>query len=435
MGDIICLYLSLAIMLLLRFGSYQFSGNSWMIHIKIFSVIFFIWLVVFYIAHLYEIGGISNIKKNLWLILEFQFLNLLLSISFFYIFSIITPKTNLILVSVISTILLFGWRAIFYSTLSKFQPRRVLLLGRGLEIEQVQKELGSNYLGYQFFELVEEFEELRKSDIEKIIFDNNIQVVVIKDLMTNPKFYRKIFQIGFKKVQIFDLATFYEMIFKKIPLNLLGEAWFLSNVNWLNKKIYDSIKRILDSFLAVVGLIISSVFWPFIILGIKISSPGEIFYTNWRVGQGGKKFKIIKFRTMINFSDKANPQWIERDDKRINKFGRFLRVSHLDEIPQFISIIRGEMSFVGPRPERVDLVEVFSNEIPFYDVRHLIKPGLIGWAQYNHPHSRFSSLEENIDDTKKKVEYDLYYLKNRSLWLDISIMIRAIRIFFTQKTS
>jgi exopolysaccharide biosynthesis polyprenyl glycosylphosphotransferase len=435
LGDILCFYLGLFLMFLIRFKTFEIEYSNWILHLKLFSLVFFFWIIVFYIADIYEINNIFVKKKNILLILILQIINLFLAISFFYIFSIITPKTNLILVFAFSTCLLIIWHWIFFFIISRFQPKKILIIGKEEEILEIEDKLkSSSKFGYNIIKIIDDFKNIRKEQLEEIIEKEKIHILSFNYLLKNNEFYKKIFNLYFSKIEIIDLSILYEFVFKKVPINILNEKWFLENIKGLDDKIYDSIKRSIDFILALVGLIITLPFWFLIALGVKISSKGPVFYRNLRIGEERKQFNIIKFRTMEENSNRG-PQWVEKKDKRITKFGNFLRKTHIDEIPQFISVLKGELSFVGPRPERVDLEKVYSKEIPFYNLRHLIKPGLVGWAQFNHPHNVFSSLEETTKDTIEKLKYDIHYLKNRSLWLDISIIIKAIRIFLFQKTN
>jgi len=171
-----------------------------------------------------------------------------------------------------------------------------------------------------------------------------------------------------------------------------------------------------------VGLILS----PFVAIGIKLSSPGPILFVQKRVGKNGKVFLAMKFRTMYRGSETAGPQWTKKDDPRITPFGHFLRKIKLDEIPQLINILRGEMSYIGPRPEQPEFVADLIKEIPYYNERHLIKPGLTGWAQINFPEGSASR-----EDTLLKLQYDLYYIKNRSLLLDMGVILKTVNIILT----
>jgi len=159
---------------------------------------------------------------------------------------------------------------------------------------------------------------------------------------------------------------------------------------------------------------------PLVLLGNLIGNKGKLLYIQTRVGKNGKPFKIYKFRTMVKNAEKDGVKWADKNDHRVTSFGRFLRRSRLDEIPQFINVLKGDMSIIGPRPERPFFVKELSKVIPFYETRHTIKPGLSGWAQVN---SRYGS---SIEDSLVKLQYDLYYIKHRSFFLDINIIVKTL---------
>ncbi len=186
---------------------------------------------------------------------------------------------------------------------------------------------------------------------------------------------------------------------------------------------YQVVKRGLDIVLAFLVLVITSPVIPFIALAIKRSSPGPVFYKQTRVGRGGKTFKIIKFRSMRQDAEVGTGAvWAQNGDSRITPIGRFLRKSRLDEIPQLWNVFVGDMSFVGPRPERPEFDEELEREIPFYRARRAVRPGLTGWAQVNYGYG------STMLDALRKVEYDLYYIKNESLYLDLLILLRTVAV-------
>lgn len=186
---------------------------------------------------------------------------------------------------------------------------------------------------------------------------------------------------------------------------------------------YEVGKRILDLTLAVLGLCLMAFLLPFIALAIYLTDRGPIFYKQTRVGKGGKPFTLYKFRTMKKGAEReGQPQWATPGDPRVTPIGRFLRKSRLDEFPQFWNVLKGEMSIVGPRPERPKFVADLKKEIPFYGLRHSVKPGITGWAQVNY---RYGSSKE---DALRKLEYDLYYIKHRSLLLDLLVILRTIPV-------
>jgi exopolysaccharide biosynthesis polyprenyl glycosylphosphotransferase len=170
-----------------------------------------------------------------------------------------------------------------------------------------------------------------------------------------------------------------------------------------------------------IGLAVCLPFIPLIILAVRLSSPGPILFRQTRVGRRGRPFTVLKFRTMSQDAEDQGAVWATKNDPRVTPVGRFMRQTRLDEIPQLWNVLRGEMGFVGPRPERPEFVQWLSSEVPFYDLRHMIRPGITGWAQVRYRYG--ASLEE----TKHKLEYDLYYIKHLSLGLDLLIMFETIK--------
>ena len=230
-----------------------------------------------------------------------------------------------------------------------------------------------------------------------------------------------------QKISFFNLDSFYDPDTGKVPLGAINQIWFLENLSEGKKRGYEIIKRMFDTVFAVIIGIISLIPYPFIALVIKLSSPGPVFYKQKRLGQSGKIFEIIKFRTMHKDAEKeTGAVWTTDNDPRVTRAGRFLRKTRLDEIPQIWNILKGEMSFVGPRAERPEFHDLLQTNVPFYEERYLIKPGLSGWAQINFHYS------SSIKDAAEKLKYDLYYIKNRSLLLDLGILLKTIRITLQQ---
>ena len=194
----------------------------------------------------------------------------------------------------------------------------------------------------------------------------------------------------------------------------------------LTKKVYESIKRIFDIIFSVFSMITALPFIPFVILAIVIDDPGPFLFKQTRIGKNGKKFLAMKFRSMKMDSEKTGPQWAQKNDSRVTRVGKIFRKTRIDEIPQLINIFRGEMSFIGPRPERPEFVEELKKQIPYYEERLLIKPGLTGWAQVMGP-----SYGGSVTETLEKIQYDLFYIKNRSFGLDVSIILKTIKTVLT----
>lgn len=184
--------------------------------------------------------------------------------------------------------------------------------------------------------------------------------------------------------------------------------------------LYLAFRRVLDVFFSLIGIVVFFLLIPFVFVGNLFANKGKLLYTQKRIGKKGKKFKIIKFRTMVVNAEENGAEWAQKNDSRVTAFGRMLRKSRVDEIPQFINVLKGEMSLIGPRPERPEFVTMLEKELPFYAIRHVVKPGLTGWAQVMYPYAH------TVEDQHKKLMYDLYYIKERNLLMDLKIVIKTI---------
>lgn len=259
-----------------------------------------------------------------------------------------------------------------------------------------------------------------KSPNSKIKCDG---IIISSPEKLTPEWSQYIVQQTLKGIPIFHISDIYEKLLGKIPLKYFYDE-FLEDFQFsfsfmIFKRIFDILLVLIFSPIAILlGLIIAIL--------IKIDSEGSIFFTQERVGQGRKIYKMIKFRTMYKDAEKYGPAQADKNDPRITKVGKFLRKFRLDEIPQFINVLKGEMSLIGPRPEQVRFVEEYEQKIPFYSYRYLVKPGITGWAQIHQGYA--SGVEENAE----KLEYDLYYIKNLSIWLDLVITLKTIKVLISK---
>lgn len=230
-------------------------------------------------------------------------------------------------------------------------------------------------------------------------------------------------------IMITPFSLLYEKLARRIPVNSIGgRGWSLILLGSVqNRGIYPATKRLFDILGAVLGLVVFGLFLPLIALAIKLDSPGPIFYRQVRVGKGGKPLVIRKVRTMIADAEQDEELWSNHNDPRVTRVGRWLRKTRLDEATQCWSILKGEMSIVGPRPERLNVIEKLEKEFPFYRLRHIAKPGLAGWAMVNRGYMC------SFEDAKERLEYDLYYVKHRSLRFDALIFFRAFWRLITMK--
>lgn len=424
-SDIAVLYVSLVIALLIRYPA-DFQ-RQYGLHIYPFSLIFISWLLVFYIANLYEPKLLRNNVHFYSALSQTIIITATISVLFFYLIPLygITPRTNLLIFLIIFTALEFANRSISNNILQKSFKKSILIVGtnnQSLELDLFIKE--NPQLGYEIKSVIDISSDKLK-DISQTIQEEKIDMIVL-----SPEAYQvpEIINIFYKsleyKVGFMNLASFYERVTGMVPLGAINQVWFLENLNEGNKRAYEITKRGNDIVFSIIIGLISLLFYPFIILLIKTTSDGPVFYKQKRMGQAGNVFEIIKFRTMNKDAEKnTGAVWASNNDPRITKIGSFMRKTRIDELPQLWNILKGQMSFIGPRAERPEFNEQLKT-VPFYEERYLIKPGLSGWAQINF---RYGS---SIADAAEKLKYDLYYIKNRSLILDLGIALKTIRIMF-----
>ncbi|MEA3449824.1 MAG: exopolysaccharide biosynthesis polyprenyl glycosylphosphotransferase [Patescibacteria group bacterium] len=438
-GDIIILYSSLYLTLLVRYGE-QPSVHLWQVHLLPFSLAFIFWLLIFYISDLYNINIAVNNSKFFKNTTRSVFIAGLLTAVFFYINPNINiaPKTNLVIYIIIFTLLFLGWRRLFNWTIfAKFPKENIAIIGYNQNVQELIKTLKEKpHLSYKT-ELVisSRVKPGILKDINIIDDIGNLKQQIIRFKIStiifaaNPHQSAELRKILFSclplKINFISLARFYENITGKIPLEALSQMWFLENLSEGNKHLFGLLKRSYDLALAIIILLLTAPFWPIIALLLKLENKESIFFRQTRTGKDNQTFRIIKFRTQRTIDNIPAPS--SENDPRTTRIGNIFRKTRIDEIPQIINIINGDMSFIGPRPERPELVEKLKPEIPFYDERMLVKPGLSGWDQVS---GKYHSPSK--EDTLKKLQYDLYYVKNRSLYLDLSIMLKTIATVLRQ---
>jgi sugar transferase (PEP-CTERM system associated) len=238
---------------------------------------------------------------------------------------------------------------------------------------------------------------------------------------------RELLDLRLRGVLIDSSGALMERLSGKLPLDGLNPSALIFTEGFRMSPSQQLFQRLLSLAVSFVALVICLPFLPFIILAVRLSSPGPIFFSQTRVGQRGRLFAVYKFRTMRQDAEENGAVWATKDDPRVTSIGKVMRSTRLDEIPQLWNVLRGDMAFVGPRPERPEFVEWLSKEIPFYDLRHMIRPGITGWAQVRY---RYGA---SLDETKRKLEYDLYYVKNHSIGLDLLIMFETIKTIILRR--
>lgn len=441
-GDLILLYGALAITLWLRFS--YLDKELWLKHVGSFSVIFAIWIIVFFINGLYEMNKVQQGFKFYGTLIQNLVINTLLAVTFFYIIGDATgikPQTILLILVGVFTVLFLVWRKIFVKLISSDRlGNNLAIIGINTESLLLAEEIITKpQLGYKLKLIINPDssplpEKFQVADISKDISEMRHKilthkintVVAVNDPKYSPEVARYLFENIDLKIQYFNLTNFYEKITGKVPVSSLERHWFLENITHKNQQWLVITKRIIDILLSILFGIIALIILPFIALAIKLESKGPLIYKQTRVGLNNKIFTVYKLRSMTKNAEKNGAQWAQENDSRITKVGKFIRKTRIDEIPQFINILKGNMSFVGPRPERPEFVATLKEAIPFYNERHLVKPGLTGWAQINFAYGA------SVADAKEKLQYDLFYIKNKSIALDISIILKTINTIFNK---
>ena len=260
------------------------------------------------------------------------------------------------------------------------------------------------------------------NQIDQVVREQNITDIIFAiSNEIRPELFRELLRIQETGVELTTMPIVYEELLGRVPIFLLQSDWILRSFveQRTVAEFYEGTKRILDLIGGLVGTLIFLLSAPLVSIMILMETGSPIIFSQNRLGKNGLKYRIIKYRTMRKPAPGAPPRTIGTDDERITRVGRFLRRSHLDELPQFLNVLHGEMSLVGPRAEQSELVDLFQDQIPFYRARLLVKPGITGWAQVNYGYA------STVEETAHKLEYDLYYIKHRNIMLDLMILLRT----------
>ncbi len=377
------------------------------------------WLFIFRSFDLYRTRSEIQIMNGLFSLLKAIILGMAILLSFAYLMNVdfFKAKGFLPAYSIMFSSLIL-WRFLLWGLLGEYvkkKPRKVILFKNGDGLSDCEYNGFSAVKEIKFSEVTADVPRriFKENRIDGIIIESNghTQAEVLQlishftegnyDIFVSPKLYAIVYQ---------------HFLIKKVPDSNLLQIIFHPLSTWDR-----FLKRLTDILLAAIALIILSPLIGMIALLIKIDSPGPVFYTQKRVGFRGKKFSLIKFRSMIEDAEKyTGPVWAKKDDKRITRMGRIMRPFRLDELPQLINVLKGDMSFVGPRPERPHFVSKFVKQIPLYPLRHTVHPGITGLAQVKY------SYDRTIEDVEKKLEYDLEYINNISLRMDLKIFLKTI---------
>lgn len=398
-----------------------------------FLIIIFSSVAIFYMYGLYDKMTVKIYKELNKRIFYGQIISAILGSIIFYTspYFSIAPKTILIIYIFISSLSIFIWRRYARMFIKSTQKMKILLVAEGKELHELEEELKNNKIidtrKVEVIDIEKETGLDLYTKIKLIVEENNFNLIAINMHHSHIKNNIELFyELLLEKRDVINFADLYEEIFGKIPLKNIDAGWFFSNLYNKKDNFYNSSKRIFDLILSIPAFIISLIFYPFVFLIIKIQDGGSMLYTSKRVGKDGKDFKLYKFRSM---TDVKGADVSSKDEaKRVTRFGDFIRKTRIDELPQLINVIKGDLSLIGPRPELPQLVKEYSNQIPFYGIRHTIVPGLSGYAQIYQDQKEVPKFGISTDATKEKLSYDVYYLKHRSFILDISLMLKTVKV-------
>ncbi len=434
-GDLAIFQLAVPLMLFLRYG--EVTENLYRTHSAPCFFLSLMWLVGFYVAGLYDLRLSKDALMFLRTFFEGVVGNLFISFGFFYLLPIfgIAPRRNLLLFVVIVLLLEYVWRLIFNRLIAGTMLKtRICYIGRpdqAMELDELIQEYAPGFelrlvlqteTGARFDEGRLQWTESIQ-DLRTLVTSGSVDLIVVdSDGVGNPALQDMLYETVFTTVQLMDRTGFEELATHRVSVAHISQNWFLAHIRENEKVLYETVKRVSDFLLAIPMGLFALLLYPFIALAIKFSSSGPVIYSQIRIGRGQKPFRIYKFRTMRTDAEAdGSPRWAQKDDPRLIKIGKFLRAFRLDELPQIWNVLRGDMSLIGPRPERPEFVEALTKEMPYYALRHLTRPGLTGWAQVQYFYAK--TMEQNL----KKLQYDLYYIKHRSVMLDIAILLKTIR--------
>lgn len=398
-------------------------------------------LLVVYFTLFGEIFQLYNlsVSNNRYLVFRSILVTAFTTIIFYIFTPYITPelppnRIKIVYLFLIIILPLLLWRFAYIQFI--FSPKyfkNIVFVGESSRIETLLRKTNNDdlhnvvsYFATREIENVNGFKNILDFVKDNSISKNYItEVIVSKQNLSDETIHllnEKLITLFEKGVNIISYSKFYEQVTARIPREYLTNN-FYDNINFSqnnDSRLYLFGVRFLDILLSVLGVALFLFFIPLILFGNVLANRGGLFYTQTRVGKNGKLFQIYKLRSMIKNAESNGAVWAQKNDTRITRFGKFLRRTRLDELPQFFNILKGDMSLIGPRPERPEFVKDLEEKIPFYAIRHVVRPGLTGWAQVNYPYAN------TIEEQETKLRYDLFYIKERSSFLDFKILIKTI---------
>ena len=425
LGDVAFFYIALFSALVIRYRTVNYETHL-LEHVTSFSYVLIVWLLTLAALNMYDLRVLKNNLQFFRIFFMANVITIACAVALFYILPFgITPKTNLVLFAVSLTLWGFLYRYGFNALIARGAPQRVFVLGESKEIAELVEYIKENpQLGYRIvrWERKTFGDELRELPAQ-ITQEHPTMLAIPADLKGDPRAQEIIYSCILQEIQVRDIPRLYEDVMGMTPLAELGAGWFLEELIE-ERPFYTSLKAVFDTLLALALFILLLPIMMVIWICIRLDSKGPAIFKQTRVGKNGKHFTLYKFRTMRMDAERGGPRWAETRDPRATRVGGLLRISHLDELPQLINILKGDISFVGPRPERPEFVEILKTKIPYYEIRLIVKPGLTGWAQINY------RANVNIEEAYQKLEYDIFYIRRRGFVFDVLIILKTLKTIF-----
>lgn len=435
-GDFLIFYLALWLTLFVRNASLP-AEELWWQHAVPFGFIFCASALIYFIVGLYDRHTLIVRQQLPIRIFAGQIATVLVAATFFFFIPYfgITPKTNLAIFLVISSMLVTLWRMGWGRSPRVGRATHAMLLGSGHEVRELEHELNKNPR-YQLHIVTHAspadvvVSRALQDQLLAHIVEKNIGVVIAD---TRNPHMREIIPVLYNllfirhDLAVLDAMRLYENIFRRIPVSMLEEAWFVEHITRGGYVLRNAVHRLIDIVAGCVIGVVWLIALPFVWFAVRREDGGPLYVEQIRVGQHNHPIRIRKFRTMSG-SDDGNK--VLKSTLKVTRVGKILRPTRIDELPQWLNIVRGDLSLIGPRPELPALAILYAEQIPYYRARHLIKPGLTGWAQlYHDAHPHHGA---DVEETRNKLSYDLYYLKHRSIPLDIEIALKTIKKVLTR---
>ncbi|HEY7170301.1 MAG TPA: TIGR03013 family XrtA/PEP-CTERM system glycosyltransferase [Vicinamibacterales bacterium] len=395
----------------------------------------------FYYNDLYDLTVVSSSRELVIRLLQAAgAAAIVLAVACFVVPSLILDPGTFVTALGVFVISVLTWRLAFnYLARDPHLEERVLIIGTGYTARMLAQQIGRQQdFAYRLVGFVDEGEAEvvrhhdvlgNATDIRRIVAEQHVDRIIVGLSDRRGRLpIEELLSAKLSGVRVEDATTTYERLTGKILIDDLKPSWLIFSDGFRASRITRIVKRMLDLALSLIGFIVASPLMALTALAIRLDSPGPILYTQERVGENGRVFTVVKFRSMRTDAEQAGrPVWASDKDDRITRVGRFIRLARLDELPQLWNVARGDMSFVGPRPERPFFVEQLSREIPFYLQRHAVKPGVTGWAQVKYQYG------SSIEDAMEKLRYDLYYIKHMSIFFDLTIVLDTVKVILFGK--